>query len=207
MSTAMGLGVLAGVPTAVAGDPELAPIVGWIVASAVALAVVWRVIWPQDHEGTKRLAEQERSHSHTTDTIVLIAAVLSFSAVGLALVQSGRGSNLATTASVALSIAAVALSWCLVNTVFALKYARAYYLDEHGVDDPGGIDLDEDEPPAYSDFAYVAFMMGMSYGPPETKLTSRRMRRVGLGHALLAYVFGTGILAVGINLIANLAQA
>src|SRR4029450_10000644 len=43
----------------------------------------------------------------------------------------------------------VLLSWALVNTVFALKYARLYY---SGGD--GGIDFGQREPPAYSDFAY-----------------------------------------------------
>jgi uncharacterized membrane protein len=202
VSIAIGIGLLAALPLALAGHFALAPVVGWIVAAAVALVVAWRIMWPQDHAGTKRLAERE-GQSHSTDTIVLIAAVLSFVAVGEALVESSNGHNRATLVSVLLSIAAVVVSWCLVNTVFALKYARAYYVDEHGVDDPGGIELTGPDPPAYVDFAFVAFMMGMAYGPPETKLTTRRMRRLALGHALLAYVFGTGILAVTINLVAN----
>ncbi len=43
--------------------------------------------------------------------------------------------------------------------------------------------------------------MGMSYGTPETKLTSRTMRKIGLGHAMLAYLFSTGVLAVALNLL------
>ena len=205
VSTAIGIGLIAALPVALTGHFELAPVVGWIVATVVALVVVWRIVWPQDHAATKRLAERE-SRSHSTDTIVLIAAVLSFVAVGEALAESSSASNQATLVSVFLSIAAVVVSWCLVNTVFALKYARAYYLDEDGVDDPGGIELTDGEPPAYSDFAFVAFVMGMSYAPPETKFTTKRMRKLALAHALLAYVFGTGVLAVTINLVANVAQ-
>ncbi|MHA6631779.1 DUF1345 domain-containing protein [Pseudonocardia sichuanensis] len=37
-----------------------------------------------------------------------------------------------------LSVLAVILSWALVDTVFALKYARLYYKDETDAD--GGID-------------------------------------------------------------------
>jgi uncharacterized membrane protein len=95
----------------------------------------------------------------------------------------------------------VILSWALVNTVFALKYARLYYVDADG-----GLDFKNDEPPAYCDFAYVAFTVGMTFATPETEPTHRTVRTVMLGHALLSYGFGTGVLAVAINLVTNLAQ-
>jgi uncharacterized membrane protein len=104
---------------------------------------------------------------------------------------------------VILSVVSVALSWALVNTVYAFKYARLYYFDEPDV---GGIDFKQEEPPSYSDFAYLAFTVGMSFAVSETEPTSSRTRKVALGHALFSYVFGTGILAVAINLVTNLGQ-
>lgn len=92
-------------------------------------------------------------------------------------------------------------SWGLVNTVYAFKYARHYYLDEP---DAGGIDFKQADPPAYSDFAYLAFTVGMSYAVSETEPTTTAMRRVVLGHTLLSYMFGTGVLTVAINLVLNL---
>jgi uncharacterized membrane protein len=100
---------------------------------------------------------------------------------------------------VILSVVAVALSWTLVNTVFALKYARLYYLDEDG-----GIDFKQSQPPAYSDFAYMAFTVGMTYGVTETEPNNTHIRKLVLGHALMSYAFGAGILAVAINLVTNL---
>jgi uncharacterized membrane protein len=38
----------------------------------------------------------------------------------------------------------------------------------------------------------------------DTEPTSTVIRRVALGHALLSYTFGTGILAVAVNLVTNL---
>jgi hypothetical protein len=69
-----------------------------------------------------------------------------------------------------------------VNTVFAFKYARLYYFDEP---DSAGIDFKQKEPPTYSDFAYLAFTVGMSFAVSETEPTSTRTRRVALMHALL----------------------
>jgi uncharacterized membrane protein len=197
--TALVVGTLIGAIPALFGAAELWPIVGWIAAAGAALTWVWRTIWPQDPAGTERLAEAE-ARSRTTDTAVLVAAVVSLGAIVLALVVTSSGDQSLGTAAVVLSVIAVAMSWTLVNTIFALKYARMYYLEEDG-----GIDFKGSEPPAYSDFAYVAFTVGMTFGPAETEPTTSAIRKVTLGHALLSYVFATGFLAVAVNLVTNLA--
>ena len=46
----------------------------------------------------------------------------------------------------------------------------------------------------------------MSFGVPETEPDSTSIRKVALGHALLSYAFGTGVVAVAINLVTNLGQ-
>ncbi|WP_230487121.1 DUF1345 domain-containing protein [Nocardioides anomalus] len=174
----------------------------WTVTTAVLLAWVWRTSWPQDSRGTKRLAEQEQS-TRSTDVWLISAAVASLAVVVVALVQSSAQRGPVAVASVLLSVVSVALSWALVNTVYAFKYARMFYLDEP---DEGGIDFGEVDEPTYSDFAYLAFTVGMSFAVSDTEPTTTRIRRVALGHALLSYAFGTGVLAVAINLVTNLGQ-
>jgi uncharacterized membrane protein len=195
----LGGGLLAAAVTVVAGVPEMSVLVGWAVAACGLLVWVWRISWPRDPQGTKRLAE-EQGRSRVTDTVVLVAAVASLAAVVEALVRSGSGDAVGV-AVVVLGVLVVILSWALVNTVFALKYARRYYA---GGD--GGIDFGQREPPAYSDFAYVAFTVGMSFAAPDTQLTDTSIRRVALGHALLSYLFGTVVIAVAVNLVTNLGQ-
>jgi uncharacterized membrane protein len=196
----LGGGLLAAGVTVVAGVPEISVLVGWAVAAGGLLTWVWRISWPCDAEGTKRLAEEE-GRTHVTDTAVLGGAVASLAAVVEALVRSGTGDAVAV-AAVVLGVAVVILSWGLANTVFALKYARLYY---SGGD--GGIDFGQSEPPAYSDFAYVAFTVGMSFAVPDTELVDRSIRKVALGHALLSYLFGTVVIAVAVNLVTNLGQS
>jgi uncharacterized membrane protein len=179
---------------------RLLPLVSWTVTVAVALTWVWWRSWPQDSEGTKLLAEQE-SLTRSTDVWLLAAAVASLVIVAVALVQSKDRQSVASVASVLLSVLSVALSWALVNTVYAFKYARLYYFDEPDI---GGIDFKQEAPPTYSDFAYLAFTVGMSFAVAETEPTSTHMRKVALGHALLSFTFGTGVLAVAISLITNL---
>jgi uncharacterized membrane protein len=193
-------GFVAGAAGIAAGLAELAVLVGWIAAAAVALAWVWRISWPQDPVGTKQLAEAE-GRTRSTDTAVVLAAVASLGAVVFALIDSGGSNEALAGAAVVLSITTVVLSWALVNTVFALKYARLYYLD-----DDGGIDFGQEQAPAYSDFAYMAFTVGMAYAVSETTPASNRIRKTALGHALLSYLFGTGVIATAINLVGNLRQ-
>lgn len=198
----LAAGSATGVIAGLLATPRLLPLVTWTVTVAVLLTWVWWMSWPQDPEGTKRLAEQE-STTRSTDVWLLAAAVASLAVVVVALVQSSNQRNATAVASVLLSVLSVALSWALVNTVYAFKYARLYYLDEPDV---GGIDFKQEDAPTYSDFAYMAFTVGMSFAVSETEPTATRTRRVALGHALLSYAFGTGVLAVAINLVTNLGQ-
>ena len=175
-------------------------LVGWVVGGGALLVWAWRISWPRGWQGTKQLAEEE-GRTRATDTAVLGAAVVSLAAVVEGLVRSGAKDPVGV-ATVLLCVLVVVLSWALVNTVFALKYARAYY---SGGD--GGIDFHQEEPPAYSDFAYIAFAVGMSFGVPDTQLADRSIRKLALGHALLSYLFGTVVIAVAVNLVTQLGQS
>jgi uncharacterized membrane protein len=200
--TSLTTGLVAGGAVAAFTAPELAALVAWTVASGVLLAWVWRICWGRDAAGTEQLAEEE-NRSHSTDVWVLLGATAGLAAVVVALVRSSSRRDATAVAIVLLSVLAVVLSWALVNTVFAFKYARLYYFDEP---DAAGIDFKQNEPPTYSDFAYLAFTVGMSFAVSETEPTSTRTRRVALIHALLSFLFGTGVLAVAINLVTNLGQ-
>jgi uncharacterized membrane protein len=198
----LAIGLAAGIVVALLATPRLLPLVSWTVTVVVVLTWVWWISWPQDAEGTKHLAERETT-TMSTDVWLLAAAVASLAVVVVALVQSSSQRDATAVASVILSVLSVALSWGLVNTVYAFKYARLYYFDEP---DTGGIDFKQQAAPTYSDFAYLAFTIGMSFAVSDTEPTATRIRRVALGHALLSYTFGTGILAVAINLVTNLGQ-
>jgi uncharacterized membrane protein len=85
-----------------------------------------------------------------------------------------------------------------VHTVYVLRYARLYYSPPEG-----GIDF-HGEAPDYGDFAYLAITIGMCFQVSDTDLAGKRVRRVALHHALLAYIFGTGIVATTVSAVAAL---
>ncbi|MEU4828265.1 DUF1345 domain-containing protein [Actinomadura sp. NPDC023710] len=196
----LGAGVIGGAAVAVLGVADVSLLVGWILATGTVLTWVWWLSWPQGPGDTKVLAEAE-GDARSTDAVVLLASVASLVIVADTQIRyAGRRDALSVTA-VILAVSAVVLSWALVNTVFAFRYARLYYEDADG-----GIDFKQDTPPSYSDFAWMAFTLGMSFAVSNSEPADTRIRRTALGHALLAYAFGTGILAVAINLVASIGQ-
>jgi uncharacterized membrane protein len=98
-------------------------------------------------------------------------------------------------------VGSVAAAWLMVHTIFTVRYALLYYTDS-----AGGINFNQSEPPAYADFAYVAFTIGMTYQVSDTDLKSRAIRRTALRHGLLSYLLGAVILAATVNLVAGLGR-
>jgi hypothetical protein len=88
----LAAGLATGVMVGLLATFRLLPLVSWTVTVAVLLTWVWWESWPQDSDGTKRLAEQE-STTWETDVWLLAAAVASLAVVVAALVQSSSQRN------------------------------------------------------------------------------------------------------------------
>ena len=142
--------------------------------------------------------------SHLTDDAIITACLASIAAVVVALTQSSKqAGDAVSVALVILGVLGTMVAWALVNTVYAFKYARMYFVDHR----EGGFDFNQDSPPTYSDFAYLAFTIGMSYTVADIEPNSSDIRRKALPHALLSYLFGTVLIAVAINLVTDLGQS
>jgi uncharacterized membrane protein len=58
--------------------------------------------------------------------------------------------------------------------------------------------------PAFADFAYYSFVVGMTFQVSDVQITSGRMRKLTLIHSLISFLFNTFILAAAINIIAGM---
>ena len=179
------------------------PLIFWDAAAVVYLIVTWARIAGLDAAATAADAKREDPTRAGADLGVIIAALASLVAVGYVVVVANAANRLQLDLDVGLSVASVIASWALVHTIYTLRYARLYYADE---DAPGGVDNHQKEPPRFSDFAYLAFTVGMTFQVSDTEITSSTFRAMVLRHALLAYVFGTVIIALTINLVAGLSH-
>jgi uncharacterized membrane protein len=199
VSVAALAGVCAGLLVALPGDWQIGMLAGWDVAAGVYVAWTWATIWPRDPAATARLALREDPGRATADVLLLVASVASVLAVTLAIAAGRAGGSGTRDLRAALAVGSVALSWSVVQTVFISHYARLYYSHPDG-----GIDFNQEAPPRYSDFAYLAFTVGMTFQVSDTDLKTSALRATALRQALLSYLLGAVILATTINLVAGL---
>jgi uncharacterized membrane protein len=192
---AIGAGVAVGVG---AVSPwQLAVLSGWDVALAIFLASVWMGVGRLDSDTTRSLAITEDLSHLAAEVLLTAASVVNLAVVGSALIEATDRDVVVATLINGACVLSVALSWAVLHTGYAMRYARLHY--QGG----GGVDF-QDGPPDYRDFAYLAFTIGMTYQVSDTPLTTRTMRRTAFSHMLLSYVFGAVILASVINVVAGL---
>ncbi len=190
-------GVVAGLAAGFAWNWRYGLLAGWMVAALLFVTWTLLTIWPLGPAETARHALRDDPGRGTLDLLVLLAAVASLGAVAILLLEQATNSALDSV----LSVASVVLAWVSVHTVYTTRYAGLYYTSP-----PGGIEFNEDDPPQYSDFVYLAFTIGMTFQVSDTDFTNKEIRKAALRHALLSYLFGAVILAGTINLIAGLAH-
>jgi uncharacterized membrane protein len=196
---AMVAGAIGGAIASLAMALSASILLGWDVAVVLYLIWTWGTVWALNPGDTAHLAKREDPSTPVTELVILGAGTAMLVAVGFALVKAGQASGGTKAYLVIVGVVSVVLSWLVVHTVFALRYARAYYSEP-----VGGIQFNEAEPPNYTDFAYYALTIGMTFQVSDTNITLRSVRRTTLHHALLSYLFGTVLLGLVINVVATL---
>jgi uncharacterized membrane protein len=194
------VGVVVGLLVSLPLTWRIGVLAGWDTTAVLLLLLLWPTIWPMDGDETAAHAVREDPSKPLADLLVVGACLASLLGV-LLVILGGKSKGANQGLSVGIAVTSVLLSWALVHSNFTTRYARLYYT---GID--GGIDFKSDEKPKYSDFAYVAFTLGMTYQVSDTDLQSQVMRSTALRHALVSYVFGVLIIGATINLVAGLSK-
>ena len=197
----LAIGAIAAIVAAFTTPWQTIPLIAWDAASLTWMGMLWSHIARLDAMETSALAVRQDPRRATADAILLGASVASLVAVVIGLIKANSATGDERIVLFAAGIVTIVVSWGVLHTVFALRYAGLYY---SGPD--GGIDFNEDDKPCYADFAYLAFTIGMTYQVSDTDLTTKEIRHTALRHALLSYLFGTVIIAATINLAAGLVR-
>ena len=184
-----------GVVVTALSDALLGVLSGIATTAAVFVVTGWWALWPMDAESTSRHALRDEFEPRLEEAVVVAWALVGLIAIALLLLL-GRTTDRSFVAL--LGLAGVAMSWAGLHLMYAARYAYLFYTDA-----PGGIDFNGNELPAYRDFLYFSYNLGMTYQVSDTDVSNRTIRAVVLRHCLLSYAFGTIILATAINLIAG----
>ncbi|WP_173843394.1 DUF1345 domain-containing protein [Novosphingobium sp. TH158] len=147
-----------------------------------------------------RSRAEMRRHSQENDAnrplVLLITLVVTF--VILAAISGElAGAKAGDATAMTRLIVTLALTWLFANSVYALHYAHAWYAG--AAEDAEGIAFPGTKTPSYSDFAYFAFTLGMTFQTSDADITSPALRRVVLLHSMAAFAFNIGIIAFTIN--------
>ena len=204
LGTALAVAALAYVvvPAAVAWHTRI--VACWDLAAIAYLGLAWALIARADARGTRDHALAQDQSGFFIFLFVVGAACASIVAIGFVV---GTIRNLPfwiRAWHLALTIAALVSSWVLIQTVFAFHYAHRYYAGPHGEPAPAvPLLFPGGREPDYLDFAYYAFVVGMTSQVSDVQVASRGMRRLTLIHGVLAFLFNIAVLALAINIIAS----
>lgn len=179
----------------------------WNLFCLCILVLLWAGTHRADAIHIRRMANRQDPGRTWTFVAVLVGSAASLLAVVFLMTNIPAMQGREVTVHVGLSAGAVAGAWLLVHSVFALRYAHVYFSEDLSTDPPdnlGGLDFPGTPPASYWDFAYFAFVIGMTAQTADVAISSTRMRRLVTLHGLLAFGFNTSIVALTINLLAGI---
>lgn len=171
---------------------------GWLAGSLVYLVIVWWGVGQLDAEQTRLRASSLDPGLAALYTVVIAASWVSL--IGVLLVTDSVKTHLGVERwlHIGLALASLAATWLLIQTVFALRYARRYYRK-----DAGGLVFPGEAAPTYLDFAYFSAVIGMTSQVADVGIAHTTMRRMVLLHGLVSFSFNLMVLALTLNLVAS----
>lgn len=196
MKTRLWVSVVVGLLTAgvvTTAEQAVGVLAGIAVAGTLFVASGWIALAPMDAHDTQSHVGKEDFSSHVDEAVVVVAALLGLGSIVVLLVAGGPDAGALPAAAAVLG---VFMAWASLHLMYAVRYAHKYYCGSA----PHPIQFGDEEP-AFIDFLYFSYNLGMTYQVSDTEVTSREIRRIVLRHCLLAYVFGTAVLATTINLV------
>lgn len=188
-------------------QPTTRLVAAWDVFCITILGLLWTGIYQADAAHIRRVATRQDPGRTWSFIAVLAGSGAALLAVVVLLSGLSNLQGREVLYHVVLSAGAVLGAWLLVHTVFALRYAHAYFSENPATTPPdnlGGLEFPGDPPGSYWDFAYFAFVVGCTAQTADVAVSSARMRRLVMLHGLLAFAFNTSIVALAINLLAGL---
>jgi uncharacterized membrane protein len=178
-------------------------IIGWNAGSLLYLIFAVRMMFWTTHEKIRVRAITQDEGKFVILGLVIIAAIVSIGAIvaELSVVKDMHG--ILRTAHITLAVLTILTSWTFTQVMFALHYAHDFYVSKI-LNDSGGLEFPGTVTPEYSDFLYFACVIGTSGQTADISFTSRKMRRTGLVHCVLAFFFNTTLVALSINIASGL---
>lgn len=198
---ALSVGLVVAIITAAPAAPFMrsvtAALIGWNTGILAYGAVLAALVFRTTTQDLRSLAAELDEGRWGVLSVTIVAALASLCAIVLELAQTHGQPHAAW--SQALAGITVLLSWFFLHAIFATRYAHEHWREGGGLNFPGNAE------PNYSEFLYFSFCIAVASQVSDVSTQNADMRKLVLVHSLLAYLFNTAVIALGVNIAASLA--
>lgn len=161
------------------------------------------LIFTANYKRIKERAILEDESANFVLTLSSISSVITLVTIALELSSAKDSHGISKGLHLILPAITLIGVWILLATMFAIHYAHLYYLTENENRRPLRFP-DNPENPDYFDFLYFSVTIAVASQTADVSVTSKRGRRLVLLQSILAFLFNTSVLALGINVAASL---
>jgi uncharacterized membrane protein len=176
-------------------------LIGWNAGVWVYLFGMAWLMMRADHRKVRDIAGRQDENAGTVLFTLIVGVMLSLYAIISELARMDHMPPDQVALRYAFTALTVIGSWLLVGVLFCFHYAHVYYRAPH---DRLPLHFPEDGlEPNYWDFLYFSFTIAVAVQTSDVSVTSRTMRKLVLGHSVLAFFFNLLILGLSINIAAG----
>jgi uncharacterized membrane protein len=202
LSLAIALGVVVVIALPGSESPLTRALIGWNTAVWVYLVSMAWMMMRASPAKVRQVAGREDESAGMVLSTLTVGAVLSLSAIIVELSQIPDLSEQQKALRYGFTAMTVGGSWLLVSVLFCFHYAHLFYRAPAKC-----LPLrfpDDLQDPDYWDFLYFSFTIAVAVQTSDVAVMTRGMRRLVLGHSVLAFFFNLAILGLSINIAAGL---
>jgi uncharacterized membrane protein len=178
-------------------------ILGWNAGAWSYLGLAGWMMIHADEDQIHWRADQQDEGARTVLTLAILAAIASLGAIVAELAVAKDLSGPAKLLHIGFAALTLTASWSFMQVSFALHYAHRFFAAV-AQGRPGGLVFPGTPRPDYMDFLYFAAVIGTSGQTADVAISSSGMRRIGLVHCVLSFMFNTSLIALMINVASGL---
>lgn len=189
------------------GEGLIRVLVSWNIAGWLYVALIWIMMARAEVDGIRRQASLEDESRTVLLVLVILGSLATILAIVAQLSALAEDHGPDRTFKFALTFSTILVSWLLIHLVFALYYAHEFHSEGriHRRGRGGGLEFPGEDIPDYFDFLYFSLTVGMTAQTSDVAVSSHRMRRIVVAHGFLSFLFNTTVIALVVNLTAQIA--
>jgi uncharacterized membrane protein len=177
-------------------------LLAWNVGAWAFLILILTMVMDQKRDASV----QSRPEDENQWVLVVLGIAAALAAIAAIVWELGPVKDMSgwpKAGHLALVAATVASAWTFLQVMFGLHYAGVYFVRRKG-GYQGGLEFPGTPQPGWMEFFYQAFVIGCTFASSDVNVTSMRMRRIVVIQGVVGFFFNAIILALTINVTANL---